>query len=52
MSALAHSYSEQPSGTLFVIEGSTGHLEVSLGQESAAAAIGCQTGATVELRVL
>lgn len=52
ISALAHSYSEHPSGTLFVIEGSTGHLEVSLGQESAAAAIGCQTGATVELRVL
>ena len=36
-------------GEIFALEGSSGYLEVSANQSSAAKIIGCQTGATVEL---
>jgi S-adenosylmethionine hydrolase len=34
---------------LFLIQGSTGYLEVSVSQGSAAKLIGCETGAPAEL---
>jgi len=48
---LAHNYSECGAGELFVIAGSSGYLEVSVNQESAAKAIGCETGAPAELMI-
>jgi S-adenosylmethionine hydrolase len=46
---LAHNYAECPPGEVFAIEGSSGYLEVSANHGSAAALIGCQAGAPVEL---
>jgi S-adenosyl-L-methionine hydrolase (adenosine-forming) len=46
---LAPNYAECGPGELFVIVGSSGYLEVSVGQGSAAAKIGCEPGAAVEL---
>lgn len=49
---LAHNYAEMPPGELFAIVGSSGYLEISANQESAAKLLGCETGAPVELRLL
>jgi S-adenosylmethionine hydrolase len=49
---LARSYSEMPVGELFAIVGSSGYLEVSANQDSAARILGCETGAPVEIRLL
>jgi S-adenosylmethionine hydrolase len=52
VSTLAPSYAGMESGQLFAIAGSAGFLEVSLNQGSAAAAIGVQPGAPVELLLI
>jgi S-adenosylmethionine hydrolase len=49
---LAHSYAEMPSGELFAIIGSSGYLEISANQQSAAKMLGCEAGAPVEIRLL
>ncbi|MGD0499000.1 MAG: SAM-dependent chlorinase/fluorinase [Bryobacteraceae bacterium] len=46
---MARTYAECAPGELFLIEGSSGYLEISVGQASAAKQIGCETGAAVEL---
>jgi S-adenosylmethionine hydrolase len=48
---LAHSYAGMPSGELFAIVGSSGFLEISANQDSAARILGCETGAPVEIRL-
>jgi len=48
---LARSYAEMPAGELFAITGSSGYLEISTNQDSAARILGCETGAPVEIRV-
>lgn len=47
---LARSYAGMPPGELFAIIGSSGYLEISANQESAARKLGCETGAPVEIR--
>jgi S-adenosylmethionine hydrolase len=49
---LAQNYAECGRGELFVIAGSSGYLEVSSSQASAAKMLGCGVGAPVELRLL
>ncbi len=49
---LAESYAGMPPGELFAIVGSSGYLEISVNQGSAAKLLGCETGAPVELRLL
>lgn len=49
---IADNYSECGPGELFVIAGSSGYLEISSSQESAAKLLGCGVGAPVELRLL
>jgi S-adenosylmethionine hydrolase len=49
---LARSYAECAPGEVFVIIGSSGYLEVSSSQASAAKMLGCGVGAPVELRIL
>ena len=51
ISVLARTYAECGPGELFLIVGSSGYLEVSLAQGSAAKSIGCQTGAPAELMI-
>ncbi len=51
ISVLARNYAEAGQGELFVIVGSSGYLEVSVSQGSAARQIGCETGAAAELSV-
>ncbi|MGB7763286.1 MAG: SAM-dependent chlorinase/fluorinase [Bryobacteraceae bacterium] len=51
VSVVARNYAECGSGELFLIVGSSGYVEVSVGQASAARAIGCETGAPAELMV-
>jgi S-adenosylmethionine hydrolase len=51
VSVLAHNYAECAPGELFLIEGSSGYLEVSMGQGSAAKRIGCGVGGPAELSV-
>ena len=51
INVLAQNYTECGPGELFVIFGSSGYLEVSLNQGSAAEKIRCATGATAELMV-
>lgn len=46
---LAASYASEPPGEPFVIIGSSGYLEVSCNQQSAARLLGCASGAPVEL---
>jgi len=46
---MAHNYAECGPGELFLVVGSSGYLEVSVSQGSAAKAIGCETGAPAEL---
>jgi len=48
---LARNYDECGAGELFLIAGSSGYLEVSLHQDSAARRIGCEAGAPAELAV-
>jgi S-adenosylmethionine hydrolase len=48
---LAASYAECRPGELFTIEGSSGYLEISTGQGSAARIVGCVAGAPVELKI-
>jgi len=48
----ARNYAERGPGELFVIVGSSGYLEVSASQTSAAKMLGCGVGAPVELRIL
>ena len=48
-SVLARTYAECGAGELFVIVGSSGYLEVSVSQGSAARKIGCESGALAEL---
>jgi S-adenosylmethionine hydrolase len=48
---MARTYAEAKPGELFVIAGSSGYLEVSLNQGSAAKQVGCQTGSVAELTV-
>lgn len=50
-SVLAHTYAESSPGELFVIVGSSGYLEVSVSQGSAARKIGCESGSLAELLV-
>jgi S-adenosylmethionine hydrolase len=52
VSRLARNYAESGPGELFVIVGSSGYLEVSAGQASAAKMLGCGVGAPVDLRIL
>src|SRR5712692_8673996 len=52
VSRLARNYAESGPGELFVIVGSSGYLEVSACQASAAKLLGCGVGAPVELRML
>jgi S-adenosylmethionine hydrolase len=49
---LAPHYAAMAAGELFAIAGSAGFLEISLNQESAAAAAGAKTGGSVDLRLL
>jgi S-adenosylmethionine hydrolase len=51
VSVVARNYAECAAGELFLIVGSSGYLEVSMNMASAARAIGCATGAPVELIV-
>ena len=48
---MAHNYAECGPGELFLIAGSSGYLEVSVSQGSAAKIIGCETGAPAELTI-
>jgi S-adenosylmethionine hydrolase len=52
VSKLASNYAEMPAGELFAIIGSSGYLEISANQASAARMLGCETGAPIELRLL
>lgn len=49
---LARNYAERAPGDMFVIAGSGGYLEVSIGQGSAAREAACHSGAAVHLRLL
>jgi hypothetical protein len=49
IASLAQNYAECTPGALFLIVGSSGYLEVSMNQGSAATQIGCQTGDPVKL---
>jgi hypothetical protein len=51
VSRLAHAYVESPPGELFAIVGSSGYLEISMNQSSAAKHLGCAVGAPVELKI-
>ena len=51
VTVLATNYAQTGPGELFLLFGSGGYLEVSVGQASAARAIGCEVGAPVELTV-
>jgi len=46
---LARNYAQCGPGELFAIEGSSGYLEISVNQGSAAKQIGCESGAVVEM---
>jgi S-adenosylmethionine hydrolase len=52
VSQFAENYAERGPGELFLIVGSSGYLEVSASQASAAKLLGCGVGAPVELRIL
>jgi S-adenosylmethionine hydrolase len=51
VSKLAANYTESKPGELFAIWGSSGYIEISSSQASAAKLLGCGTGAPVELTV-
>jgi S-adenosylmethionine hydrolase len=48
---LARNYAESSPGEVFLIVGSSGYVEVSVNQGSAAKALGCETGSAAELSV-
>jgi S-adenosylmethionine hydrolase len=48
---LVRSYAEAQTGELVVIAGSSGYLEVSMNQDSAAKKIGCRSGDACQIRV-
>jgi S-adenosyl-L-methionine hydrolase (adenosine-forming) len=48
---LARNYAARRSGELFMIAGSSGYLEVSVNQQSAAQMTGCEIGALVTLKI-
>jgi S-adenosylmethionine hydrolase len=48
---VARNYAERQPGKLFLIAGSSGYLEVSVNQGSAAQIVGCEIGAPVALKV-
>jgi S-adenosylmethionine hydrolase len=48
---LVRNYAESSPGEVFLIVGSSGYLEVSVNQGSAAKAIGCEAGAPAELLI-
>ncbi|MGA2741552.1 MAG: SAM-dependent chlorinase/fluorinase [Bryobacteraceae bacterium] len=48
----AHNYAERGSGEPFLILGSAGYYEISVGQASAAKILGCAAGAPLELTLL
>ena len=50
ISAVASHYAEIEPGRLFLIEGSSGFIEVSMNRGSAAERIGCRAGAMVRVR--
>ncbi|HEY1340130.1 MAG TPA: SAM-dependent chlorinase/fluorinase [Bryobacteraceae bacterium] len=52
VTVLATNYKQCSPGELFLIEGSSGYLEVSTGQGSAARQIGCAVGGPAELTLL
>ncbi|MBV8846336.1 MAG: SAM-dependent chlorinase/fluorinase [Bryobacterales bacterium] len=49
---LARNYAETEMGEVFAIEGSSGYLEISANQDSAALKLGCGPGAPVDLEIL
>jgi len=51
VSVVTRSYAETGAGELFLIVGSSGYVEVSVNQASAARVIGCETGAPAELTI-
>jgi S-adenosylmethionine hydrolase len=51
IAALAQNYAESRPGMPFMIVGSSGYLEVSVNQGSAAKAMGCKTGEPIQLTV-
>lgn len=51
ITVLARNYAACGPGELFAIVGSSGYVEVSMGQGSAAKVIGCVAGAAAELRI-
>jgi S-adenosyl-L-methionine hydrolase (adenosine-forming) len=51
VSKLAGSYAAAEPGELFAIEGSSGYLEISVNQASAAKVLGCAAGAPIDLRI-
>lgn len=52
VTSLAGTYAESAPGELFLIAGSSGYLEVSMNQGSAASRIGCESGAPAELTIV
>jgi S-adenosylmethionine hydrolase len=48
---LALNYAEMEIGEVFMIIGSSGYLEVSANQDSAARQLGCTAGTSVELEI-
>jgi hypothetical protein len=48
---LLHNYAESGPGEVFLIVGSSGYLEVSVNQGSAAKTVGCEAGAPAELHI-
>jgi len=51
IAVLVRNYAESSPGEVFLIEGSSGFLEVSVNQGSAFKAIGCEAGAPAELKI-
>ena len=51
ISRLAQTFSDAQPGELFVVEGSSGYLEVAANQNSAAKQLGCAAGSPVELTI-
>jgi S-adenosylmethionine hydrolase len=49
ITTMSRNYAERKPGELFAIVGSSGYVEVSVGQGSASRLVGCVTGAAVEL---
>jgi S-adenosyl-L-methionine hydrolase (adenosine-forming) len=52
VNVLVRNYAESSPGEVFLIVGSSGYLEVSVNQGSAAKIIGCEAGAPAELLIL